>query len=234
MRISTWNIRGGGGKRLNDIAHRLLAESADFCMLTEYRTKPGALLRDQLLGHHLAETLAPLNQNGLLAYSKRPIFLAQTPRRSTPRSAHRWLAVHLPEPDILVLGVHIPNQSERWNKDEFWKHVGAFARRHKNARTIILGDFNTGLDADTENERFLHSPQFQALLDLGWIDCYRAVHGDRREYSWYSPNGNNGYRLDHCFLSASLGSKLVGAKFDHDVRTARLSDHSLLTVDLAD
>lgn len=203
-------------------------------MLTEYRTKPGAALRARLGSHHLAETETPLNQNGLLAYCKTPLAHSETPRRSTPKSSHRWLSVHWPEVDILVLGVHIPNQSERWNKDEFWKRVGAFAKRHKRARAIILGDFNTGLDADTENERFLHSPQFQALLDLGWIDCYRAVHGDRREYSWYSPNGNNGYRLDHCFLSACLASQLIDARFDHEVRATRLSDHSLLTVDLLD
>jgi len=234
VRITTWNIRGGGGKRLGAIGDRLVAEESDFCLLTEYRTKPGAALRAQLDGHHLAETIAPLNQNGLLAYSKKPLRSSATAKRSTPRSAHRWLTVYLEEADILALGVHIPNQNERWNKDDFWKHVGAFAKRHRKARAIILGDFNTGLDADTQNERFLHSPQFQALLDMGWIDCYRAVHGDRREYSWYSPNGNNGYRLDHCFLSASLGSRLVNSKFDHEVRAARLSDHSLLTVDLLD
>jgi exodeoxyribonuclease-3 len=219
---------------MGGISDRLLAESADFCLLTEYRTKPGIALRAQLEGHHMAETVTPLNQNGLLAYCKTSLAPSETPKRSTPRSSHRWLTVHLEEADILALGVHIPNQNERWNKDEFWKRVGAFAKRHRKSRAIILGDFNTGLDADTENERFLHSPQFQALLDLGWIDCYRAVHGDRREYSWYSPNGNNGYRLDHCFLSASLESRLAGARFDHDVRTGRLSDHSLLTVDLSD
>lgn len=234
MRITTWNIRGGGGKRLSAITDRLRAESPDFCLLTEYRTKPGELLRTQLADHHLAESAPPLNQNGLLAYSKNPLSPLASSRRTRPISSHRWLSVQMVTADIQALGVHIPNQSERWNKDDFWKHVCAFAKRNRHQRAIILGDFNTGLDADTENELFAHSPQFQNLLDMGWIDCFRAVHGDRREYTWFSPNGNNGYRLDHCFLSACLAPRLTGATFDHEVRASRLSDHSMLTIELSD
>lgn len=191
-------------------------------------------IKSHFADHHHAETTPPLNQNGVLAYSRTPLAKSDMPRRSTPKSAHRWLTLHLAEADILALCVHIPNQNERWNKDDFWRKVCAFAKANKSSQGIILGDFNTGLDADTENEKFLHSPQFQRLLDLGWVDCYRAVHGDRREYSWYSPNGNNGYRLDHCFLSASLAPRLKSASFDHEVRAARLSDHSLFSVDLFD
>ena len=216
------------------ICERLRSEGADFCALTEYRSKPGTHLRDHFVDHHLAETQPPLNQNGILAYSRDRLVSIESRRRNVPKSSHRWLATHLEKADILALSIHIPNQNERWNKDDFWKQVCRFAKRHRDERAIILGDFNTGLDADTENEKFQHSPQFQRLLDLGWIDCYRAIHGERREYSWYSPNGNNGYRLDHVFLSASLKSRLTGAKFDHDVRTSRLSDHSLFTVDLTD
>jgi len=220
--------------RLAQISERLRAENADFCLLTEYRTKPGASLRQEFSDYHLAETTPPLNQNGILALAKTPLQSHEIHRRSQPRSSHRWLALHMPDIDLLALGVHIPNQNERWNKDEFWKKVGSFAKKHRRDRAIILGDLNTGLDADTENERFLHSPQFQNLLDLGWVDCYRVVHGDRREYSWFSPQRQNGYRIDHIFLSAALAPRIVGARYDHDVRAAKLSDHSLLTVVLSE
>jgi exodeoxyribonuclease III len=233
VRIATWNILSGGGKRLSAITDRLRSEAADFGLITEYRTKSGEALRMQLADHHLVESTAPINQNGLLAYSRLALSRPEFSRRSLPKSSHRWLAVHVADADILALGVHEPNQRERWNKDDFWQRLCAFGKRHRNSRAIILGDFNTGLDADTENELFVHSPQFQNLLDMGWVDCYRAIHGDRREYSWYSPNGNNGYRLDHVFLSPCLRSLLQGARFDHNVRDSRLSDHSLLTVDLA-
>jgi len=219
---------------MSAITDRLRAESADFCAITEYRSRPGLPLRTEFADYHLAETTPPLNQNGIFALSRSPMLAPETPKRFTPKSSHRWLVVHVAQADMLALCIHIPNQNEKWNKDDFWKHVCGFAKRNKSERSIILGDFNTGLDADTENEKFRHSPQFQKLLDLGWIDCYRAVHGDRREYSWYSPNGNNGYRLDHCFLSAALATRLRAASFDHEVRATRLSDHSLLTVDLVD
>lgn len=216
------------------IIDRLRANNADFCAVTEYRTKPGAAFKEYFAEHHFAETIPPLNQNGVLALARHSLSGYETPRRSKPISSHRWLTVHMQDADILALCIHIPNQSERWNKDDFWKRVCSFAKRHRETKAMILGDFNTGLDADTENELFAHSKQFQSLLDMGWIDCYRAVHGDKREYSWYSPNAGNGYRLDHIFLSAALAPRLQAATFDHDVRAAKLSDHSLLTIDLAD
>jgi len=234
MRVATWNIRAGGGKRLKSITDRLLAERCDLCVLTEFRSKPGEYLTEQLIGHHFCVTQPPVNQNGVLAFGRDPLVTLNTNRRSLPISSHRWLCCHHSAAEVIVLGVHIPNQNERWNKDDFWTRLCRFAKKNRAAKAMILGDFNTGLDADTENEKFLHSPQFQSLLDMGWVDCFRAVHGDRREYSWYSPNAGNGYRLDHCFLSPLLAPRLADARFDHDVRTSGLSDHSMLTVELAD
>lgn len=230
LRITTWNLRGGGGKRIPSIAERLLAEAPDLCVLTEYRSRPGSALKSELQLQHSVESRMPENHNGVLAYGSSSLHEVRTHNR--PLSGHRWLAVQ--SRGIKLLGVHIPNQSERWNKDDFWEKLLLYARRHRLTPGIIAGDFNTGLPADTENEAFKHAWCFQTLLDMGWVDAWRAVHGDSREYTWYSPNGGNGYRLDHIFLAKPLAVRLIGASHDHKVREQGLSDHSLLTVDLSD
>ena len=34
------------------------------------------------------------------------------------------------------------------------------------------------------------------LEQSGWHDAFRLVRGTARAYTWYSPNGGNGFRLD--------------------------------------
>ena len=71
----------------------------------------------------------------------------------------------------------------------------------------------------------------------GWRDAYRHVHADTRAYSWYSPNGRNGFRLDQAFVNRHLTPRLVDARYHwaKDGRGARrdtVSDHAALIVDI--
>ncbi len=59
-------------------------------------------------------------------------------------------------------------------------------------------------------------------------------HQRARAYSWYSPNGGNGFRLDQAFLSPGLLPRLEQASYIWGGgRNAGLSDHAALLVDLA-
>ena len=76
------------------------------------------------------------------------------------------------------------------------------------------------------------------LEAAGWLDAYRYLHGDLPVYTWYSPNGNNGFRLDQAFVHSCLIANLQGARYEwgkHDENPSRrdaLSDHAALIVDL--
>jgi len=234
MKIATWNIRSGGGRRLPAIAERILAEDASLMLLTEFRTEPGRRLLELLaLGdrHHVLATEPPKNANGLLALSTTPFEHAQCPI-VPPASCHRWLRFRLPVWDLEVLGVHVPNMGEPWNKAEYWDCLLRFAEWAKDRRALVLGDFNTGLPADTQGAPFHLGDRMQRLIDLGWIDTWRAVHGEHTEYTWLSPNAGNGFRLDHCFVSPALAGDVERVAFGHDVRLNGLSDHSLLSIRL--
>ena len=233
MRITTWNIRAGGGRRYSQIVQALLEQRADLIVLTEYRTVPGERLLKPFIeqDYNQLTTTPPTNQNGVCVLSKHR--LTEHNAKTPPESDHRWLTCQLPDFDLLLLAVHVPNQAERWNKQNFWECVEGFAAENIHRRCAILGDLNTALDIDCEGCPIPHAISFQRLLDAGWVDAWREHNPDSREFTWYS-HRRNGFRLDHCLLSPSLSKSSRNASLRHDVRTERLSDHSLLTVELDD
>ena len=60
----------------------------------------------------------------------------------------------------------------------------------------------------------------------------RHLHPHDREFTWYSHAGS-GFRIDHAYLSPALLARLAAARYSHAERELRVSDHSVLVVDLA-
>jgi exonuclease III len=76
-----------------------------------------------------------------------------------------------------------------------------------------------------------------ALAGCGWLDAFRHLRADARAYTWYSPNGRNGFRIDQAFVNAPLLAHLKDAAYVWGGATRRgrrdvLSDHAALLVDL--
>lgn len=231
MRIATWNIRAGGGKRIELIAQTIIEASPDILVLTEYRHTPGRRLLD-LISNQSYQIIAGEPdgaQNCTCVLSRFPLKSLHT--KHSPVSLHRWVAFHIPEPGLNILGVHVPNQSKVWNKREFWDCIESFSNEYVTKRSVIIGDLNTALDEDCEGDPIREAVYFNRLLAAGWIDVWRKCNPDVREFSWYS-HRQNGFRLDHCLVSPPLSDSVTEASYRHDVRTQRLSDHSMLTVDL--
>ena len=79
---------------------------------------------------------------------------------------------------------------------------------------------------------------FMAGMDNeGWPDTFRHLHGDRREFTWYSPNKGNGFRLDQAFAHKSVLPRVEQVKYvwasDGSSRRDAVSDHAAIVVDLA-
>lgn len=232
MRLVTWNIRAGGGKRTAGIADILVKEKADIVVLTEYRPAPGIALLEALgsLSYEVCAGRSVGSQNSVCVLSRYP--LEPLDADPFPKNVHRWLPVHVAALDLSILAIHVPNQNEVWNKQEFWDCIEFFAKANESRRTLIVGDLNTALDEDCEGDPIRAAVHFQNLLDAGWVDAWRTCNRGLREFSWYS-HRNNGFRLDHCLVSPPLACSVVAANMRHDVRTERLSDHSMLTVELS-
>jgi exodeoxyribonuclease-3 len=69
----------------------------------------------------------------------------------------------------------------------------------------------------------------------GWVDAYRALHPDGRDYTWWSNRGaaranNVGWRIDYQLVTPSLRTKLRTCAI---TPAPRFSDHAPFAVDYA-
>ena len=251
MKILNWNIQSGGGKRIDRIVERILFHSPDFVILTEFRKVNEVRLTDGLRkgGFQWFESSNPQgNENGLLVASKVELHV-NTPG-SHEEDPQRWLSLYLPQYEMHLIAVHIPGSPDHKfidgvgisgskRKEIFWEKVIEFASNHRSEQVIFGGDFNTGLKADTEGAPFLLSKYMTNLIDLGYVDAWRAIHNEERDFTWYSQrkvNGVtrdfNGFRLDYIFVSPSLSSYIHDSFHSHEERVQKISDHSAVGCEL--
>ncbi len=244
MRIVAWNIRAGGGRRVDTIAEQLAAWDADIAVLTEFRDTPpsralAASLAELGLPHQrsTATTTAP-GANEVLVASRWPF--RRTRRPCEPPSASRWLHATIDSPSPLALvGLHIPIGRPR--QQPYYNAVLETMRRWRRRPAIITGDTNSGRPgADEESPTFgpRHTAWFDAIEALGWRDTFRHLHPGGRDYTWYSPNASNGFRLDQAFVSPALLPAVRAMRHEWardpaaDGRRDAVSDHAALLLDL--
>jgi len=135
--------------------------------------------------------------------------------------------------DIILFNVYFPNgqkDDERLAyKLEFYDRFLDYCqrRRSEGKKIIICGDVNTAhrpidLKNPKSNEKTsgflpIERAWIDKLLDLGYIDTFRHLHGDKEnEYSWWSyrfsaRSKNVGWRIDYFFISEDLVDSLEDA-----------------------
>jgi exonuclease III len=245
MRVIFWNIRAGGGRRAGDICRQLQQWQPDIVALSEFRGTPAstrlaAFLADDGLCHQLTTTHpARPALNALLLASRFP--LRQFWLQTAPQETTRWLLAHIDATPSFSIGVmHIPNYVSG-RKYPFYEAVLAMIDRWFLGPGLLIGDTNSGLPGlDEETKVFgrREAGWFQALDAQGWVDIYRHLKGQERVYTWYSPNGGNGFRLDQAFINQPLLPAVADVRYEWGqssvdlTRRDALSDHAALIVDL--
>ena len=243
MRLISWNIRAGGGKRAPGIVKQIRHWQADIVALSEFRgTEASQWIADELRAsglHHQRTTVDPLNPtvNSLLLASRWPLRIIDT--KHAPDNPRRWLHVKLASPDpIAIIAIHIPNRSTG-HKYPFLNAVIDTVTHWRGPPAIIMGDTNSGcINIDEESPAFnkIEDQWINTMNDLQWKDAFRLLHGNKRDFTWYSPNGRNGFRLDQAFLHPSLHSKLKQFDYiwggDTSKRRENLSDHASIVMDI--
>ncbi len=248
MRIVSWNIRAGGGKRIAGILAQLLDWQADVIGLSEFRgTAASQWLAVELANAGYASQLSSVNpdlpaKNALLLASRVPIHSIKAPHM--PRNRERWLLAQIKSRPNLTLGLmHVPNYTTPTLKYPFLNALLKMIGAWKLGPALLLGDSNCGKrDLDEENPL---GPRFHREHDWivgmeqrDFVDVFRHLHGERREYTWYS-HRNNGFRLDHAFCSPQLEPALKALQhcwgYDPQQPGRRdvLSDHAAIVIDLA-
>ncbi|OBB90318.1 endonuclease/exonuclease/phosphatase family protein [Mycolicibacterium peregrinum] len=249
MRFLTWNIGKGGGKRISQIINEIDLQAPDFVTLTEVTNTNLSSLRRSLTTSglvHIETTCRPGGPHSVFVASKVPFEMMDD---SNPSDPERWLPVRIESLNLNVLCVHIPGATDhilgkdgkgdvhgKRRKQNFWDEVIRYAQLHKDERTILTGDFNTGLKEDAQGTPFELSDNIRILRLEKYTDTWRHLNPKTREYTFYSQQKGadyNGFRLDYVYVSAALRDSIVKTEHVHSVRVNKLSDHSMVVSDLS-
>lgn len=150
---------------------------------------------------------------------------------------------------IIVTSIYLPNGNPQPGPKFDYK-LDWLARLKRHAKTfikqdlpvVLAGDYNvapTAIDiypTRSWDKDALIQPKsragFASLVEQGWCDPIRELHGDKRIYTFWDYKRNRwprdaGLRLDHLLLSPALVSRLAKAGVDKQVRGEDgASDHA--------
>ena len=150
MRIVSWNIRAGGGRRAAGIADQIARWAPDIVALSEFRATPpsvelaGALVRQGLLHQLSTASARQPHVNSLLIASRWP--LARVRHAAAPGiDSSRWLLARVGSPCAVTLGaMHVPNRVTG-RKFPFLDAVLGVAHTWRRGPALLVGDTNSGL-----------------------------------------------------------------------------------------
>jgi exodeoxyribonuclease III len=238
LRLLAWNILQGAPERGTRVVSAIRGHRPDVVVLTEFHAERSRNVAEGLKADGLQYCAGSPARNGLEVFiaSRTPLQSSLGPE-TTPTLIGGYLEVAVPEHHAIVAGVYVPVMSAVGlpEKRSFWATLHEMARRHGEEPYALVGDLNTGdfpLDKENPERPFSCTSEYRKMRELGFVDAWREMNGDRREYSWKSNRGA-GFRIDHAFISPVMRSRLTGAHYSHSEREAKISDHSLLIVDLA-
>ncbi|MEM7099109.1 MAG: endonuclease/exonuclease/phosphatase family protein [Pseudomonadota bacterium] len=243
FRLVAWNIRAGGGVRVDAIADALLDWRGDAIVLSEFRaTQASSTLAQALSAQGYPFQIDTTHQvkhggNALLIAAREPI--RKVGLRRYPTEPGRWCAVRLQKTRLVICGLHVPNQ-HTGRKPKFHDEVLALMQRWRGGPAIIAGDTNSGRIGEDEETSIFNqrtTSWFDEIHNAGWADAFRLKYGMRREFTWYSPGHDNGFRLDQAFVSPRLTDCVadcqhIWAGGRDDTRRDRVSDHAAVIVDI--
>jgi exonuclease III len=136
--------------------------------------------------------------------------------------------------------MHVPNRVTG-RKYPYHQAVLDIARRWRRGPALLTGDTNSGRIGIDEEVPTFNRREDAWLVELeneAWMDAFRYLRGDARAYTWYSPNGRNGFRLDEAFVNRGLILRLLDTRYEWAVsasgngRRDAVSDHAALIVEL--
>jgi len=230
MKIIEWNIRQGGGTRIDQIINNILNHDSDYYVLTEYRNNEnGRKLIESMVEngyvHHFA-LQADKNKNTVMIGSKHQF---STTVFYEELQDEFFRVIRIENEELILYGTYFPQKNEKKKIFEFLLKEMAIKA---NKPTIFIGDFNTGKPfVDEMKNTFYCSLYMDTFEQRGYVDAWRFIHHDEREYTWYSNKGN-GFRVDHVFINSNCKNNIVECNYSHTERINKLSDHSMMEIEI--
>jgi exodeoxyribonuclease-3 len=254
-RIATWNVNSVNA-RLPNVLEWLGSEAPDIVLLQEIKCQDSAFPKEAIedLGYNVA-THGQKSYNGVAILSRRPI---EDVTRGLPGDPADEQARYIEAvvDGVRVASIYLPNGNPVGTEKFVYKlawmerlRAHAAALLELEEPLVLGGDYNVipepidCHDPKAWEGDALFQPEsrraFRALLHLGLVDAYRALHpGEERAYSfWDYQKGafqlDNGIRIDHLLLSPMAADRLAAAAIDKEPRRRpKASDHTPVLVTL--
>ena len=259
MKIATWNVNSIKARLDNALAWFREA-NPDIVCLQELKCEdhafPAQAFED--LGYNvLVHGQKTYNGVAILSKLKPEDVRRGLPGEDDDTQARYLEAVFTRKSGVVrVASIYLPNGNPlgtekfdyklRW-MDRLRAHAKALLKLEE--PLVLAGDYNvipTPLDArfpENWTGDALFQPEsrakFRTLLNLGFADAVRLVHGDEPglytfwDYQAGAWQRNNGIRIDHLLLSPQAADLIKTARIDREVRTQdKPSDHVPVVIEL--
>ncbi len=253
IEIISWNVNGIRAVANKEALKWIDERQPDILCLQEIKALPEQIPTD------LFETeFATLNVNSAdkKGYSGTAVFSQLTPEYTDNRHdidlAREGRIVEQDYGDFVLFNVYFPNgqkDAERLElKMKFYEDFLNYcdSLRDEGKSIVICGDVNTAhKEIDLKNPKAnaktsgflpIEREWMDKLVEHGYVDTFRYVHGDKEEeYSWWSYRSgarakNVGWRIDYFFISDDLTEVLEDAFILQEVTG---SDHCPVGIRLA-
>jgi exonuclease III len=231
-KIITWNLQHGGGKRVTKIIDVLRQHTdATIFVLTEFHNNENAIKIQSALTDlgfiHQYTTTAAAKDNTVFIASKEK-FVAKT---FPELDDHSQRVIKISSTDFSLYGCYFPgNDAKKYVFDFLLKEI----KNNPTEKIIITGDINTGKhNIDEVGASFFHADYLDKIENENYLDAWRHIHKEKKEYTWFSRVGN-GFRIDHFFVHNDLKEKVKSCDYIHDYREQKITDHSMMTLELLD
>jgi exodeoxyribonuclease-3 len=242
LRVVSYNIRFGGGRRVPLIAGVLGALDPDVVLLQEATNRHAIDRLAELTGLGHVEASPAVS----VAALARDPFLATT--WHAPPGVRAFLEFQPAASDLRFIGLHMTSGLSRWGERLRLRHLEAIESvigPRANDGTILLGDLNSVAPGDEPRVRRMpfwlqlllrldgpiRTDVLDRLLSAGWVDVFRRLHPDEPGYTL--PAAEPHVRLDYLLASPALLPRIERCEPAAHEDLARASDHLPLVAVIA-
>ncbi|AOO65681.1 exodeoxyribonuclease III [Sulfurospirillum halorespirans] len=234
MKLISWNVNGIRAVANKNAFAWVDAFAPDVLCLQEIKAEaeqiPEPLFNHAFTCKHV-NSASKKGYSGTMSFSTLPFEKTDTAWHIDHTHEGRILEHHFG--DVALFNVYFPNGQQSEERlahkmkfySDFLAHTEALRKEGKGI--IICGDVNTAHRAidlknpkaneDTSGFLPIERAWIDRLLDHGYIDTFRHIHGDITDaYSWWSyrfgaRERNVGWRIDYFFISKELEPRLRDA-----------------------
>jgi exodeoxyribonuclease III len=257
MIITSWNVNSVRA-RIDNIKEYLNKFSPDVVMMQEIKTQDETFPYDDFSAlDYESHVFGQKSYNGVAIISKQKLKNIRLDLIKDKLKQSRIISAEIKhkKKTIQIINIYTPNgnpvDTDKYTYKKKWldsliKQLKTLSK--KNDNIILGGDFNIIPSAeDVYNVKSFEDDalyrleirkKLREMINLGFHDAYRHVHGDKEGYTfWDYMRGawqkNNGMRIDHFLVSNSLLNVVKNVNINKDPRgKEKPSDHTPIEIEL--